>query len=190
MKNMVRWIADAWVDHIWIDAFAACLILVGHVALVLTTSGFDFLGYASTAERRGLYSSAAIVVSLLGAFSGVVIGQAAAGKGDRMKMLKKAGGKPLADNWRSIYLAAITAAAASLAAMAIDVEKPGVAVGAVLIIRWVFEVALLYTVLKFLRLVVLFHPIIESSSLDDSELDEKLSDAAEVTPKWAQRRAG
>jgi hypothetical protein len=192
VKTIVGAIRGFWIDHLWLDWAAAGLMIGVHVVLILRVPGFDFFAYADLGERRGLYSSSAVVVSLLGAFSGVVIGQASSGKGSRITALKKHGAAILADNWRGIYLAAIFAALTALACLLVDVQNAGVAPPVPLAVRWIFEFALIACGIKFLRLTAIFHPIIESAALDDAEKDEPEVEAPSLHPKWArhEKRAG
>lgn len=186
---MLSTVKNYWVDHRWIDPAIAAFLLIIHFCALILSAGFDFFSYASVEERRALYSASAVVVSLLGAFSGVVIGQASSGKGDRMIALKKYGGGALAANWRGIYLAAIFAAVSALFCLLVDVKTTGVATLVPPIARWVFEGTLLLCGVKFLRLTAIFEPIIASSAMDDAEKDDGPQDAPGLHPKWGQGRA-
>jgi hypothetical protein len=179
---------DYWIDHRWVDLLLTSVLIAVHYSLIFFAAGFDFFAYAAVEERRAMYSASAVVVSLLGAFSGVVIGQASSGKGDRLMALKKNGGDELAANWRGIYLAAIFAAISALFCLLVDVGSPGVAIHVPSLARWVFEGALLLCALKFIRLTAIFEPIIASSARDDAEKDASPPDAPVMHPKWDQNR--
>lgn len=181
-------VRDFWFDHLWIDLVLAAGLVAAHLVVVVTTGNLDILAVASLDERRSLYSSSAVVVSLMGAFSGVAIGQVASGKGARIRALKSAAARPLADSWRSIYLAAIASACLALLSLAVDVKGLEGGTPAPFVTRWLFELGLVYCGVKFFRLMTLFHPIIESSAKDDAESDSGPKPALVPTPNWRDRR--
>ncbi|MFJ6454002.1 hypothetical protein [Paenarthrobacter sp. NPDC091669] len=186
MKARLVAAKDYWIDHLWLDILLSCFVVGVHVMLTISASGYDFMSYASRDERRALYSSTAVVVSLLGAFSGVAIAQASSGKGERVTTLKKHGAKSLANNWRSIYLSAIFAAAMALTCLAVDLEGGGIAAWLPIFARWIFEYSLVLCGVKFLRLISIFHPIIESAALDDAEKSDEKAPAVELHAKWGK----
>jgi hypothetical protein len=190
VKALASSIRDFWFDHLWIDLLIAAAIVGAHLATVMLTGQLDILGVAALDERRSLYSASAVVVSLIGAFSGVAIGQVASGKGARIRALKSAAARPLADSWRSIYLAAIASACLALLCLAIDVKGLEGGAAAPFIMRWLFEFGLVYCIAKFVRLMALFHPIIESSAKDDAESDAGLKPALVPSPNWRDKRTG
>lgn len=190
VKALASSIRDFWFDHLWIDLLIASAIVGAHLATVMLTGQLDILGVAALDERRSLYSASAVVVSLIGAFSGVAIGQVASGKGARIRALKSAAARPLADSWRSIYLAAIASACLALLCLAIDVKGLEGGAAAPFIMRWLFEFGLVYCIAKFVRLMALFHPIIESSAKDDAESDAGPKPALVPSPNWRDKRTG
>ena len=189
LKAFVSSARDYWFDHLWVDLLFSGLVVGGHLTIVTLSGRLDVLSLASLDERRGLYSASAVVVSLIGAFSGVAIGQVASGKGARIRALKSAAAKPLANSWRSIYLAAILAAFMALLCLAVDVKAREGGAAAPFVARWLFEFGLVYCGTKFVRLMALFHPIIESSAKDDAESDVGPKPALVPNPNWPGRRA-
>jgi hypothetical protein len=190
VRALASSIRDFWFDHLWIDLLIAAALVGTHLAIVLLTGRLDILSVASLDERRGLYSASAVVVSLIGAFSGVAIGQVASGKGARIRALKSAAAKPLANSWRSIYMAAIASACLALLCLAIDVKGREGGAAAPFVMRWLFEFGLIYCVAKFVRLMALFHPIIESSAKDDAESEAGPKPALVPSPNWRDKRTG
>ncbi|MEC5185486.1 hypothetical protein RCH12_002963 [Cryobacterium sp. MP_3.1] len=181
-------VRDFWIDHLWVDSAVALGLVALHAALVTFYPVTDVFGNAQPADRRAVYSSAAIVVSLLGSFSGVAIGQLGSAKGARTTALKKQGGQILARNWQSIFRTAMLAALVALMALLIDPSVPSAGWGFVLV-RWVFEFALLLAILKFVRLSSLFFEVINLTTQEAAEAEEKLAEAPRPNPNWGNRRA-
>ena len=72
----------------------------------------------------------------------------------------------------------------------IDVKGREGGAAAPFVMRWLFEFGLVYCVAKFVRLMALFHPIIESSAKDDAESDDGPKPALVATPNWRDKRTG
>lgn len=178
---------DFWIDHLWVDLVITAAFLAAHLTLVLAFPVTDILGNALPADRRAAYSAAAIVVSLLGSFSAVAIGQLSSAKGARADALRTHGGVTLAANWRSIFRAGLLAAVTAILALLVD---PSVASAELLpfIARWVFEATMVLAVVKFFRLSSLFSEVIKVASKSASEPEEEaLADAPVARPGWNKR---
>lgn len=181
-------VRDFWIDHLWLDSAIALVLLGLHVGLVILYPVTDIFGNAQPSDRRAVYSSAAIVVSLLGSFSAVAIGQLGSAKGARTTALKKQGGQDLAKNWQSIFRTAMIAALVAL--MALLADPSVVSAGwTFVVIRWVFEFVLLLAILKFVRLSSLFFEVISLTTQEAGEGEEKLAEAPKPNPNWGTRRA-
>lgn len=133
-----------------------------------------------------MYGATAVVVSLLGSFSAVAIGQLSSAKGDRADSLRSQGGTMLARNWRSIFRVAMLAALTSVVALLLDPSTHTTAVVAV-VIRWAFEVAVLLAVVKFIRLSSLFVEVLTVAALSTEDKSDELVDAPVADPHWAKR---
>ena len=189
MKAAIRRVSaavrDFWIDDLWVDFLIVTLILATHVCLVVLTPIFDVFGNALPSDRRAVYAAAAVVVSLLGSFSAVAIGQLGAAKGERTTALKQSGGKLLAKNWQSIFRGAMGAALVALAALLLD---PSVASAnpVHVVVRWIFEAAMLLAIVKFVRLSALFYEVISLTTLEAGEGDSSSSRAAapQPNPNW------
>jgi predicted Co/Zn/Cd cation transporter (cation efflux family) len=182
-------IRDFWIDHLWVDSAVVIVILGAHIMLVILYPVFDVFGHALPGDRRAVYSSTAIVVSLLGSFSGVAIGQLSSAKGSRANALRAQGANLLADNWRSIFHAAILSALLAIVALLLDPSVANTSVVPV-VVRWVFEAGLIFAVVKFLRLSALFYEIITVASISSAEPEHETRAAAPTADQnWSKRAA-
>lgn len=194
MKKLKASARDFWIDHIWIDYVIAAAIVGAHFALALTWPWVDLLGGASAPDRRAVYSAAAIVVSLLGSFSAVAIGQLSSAKGGRADALREVGGLDLAKNWRSIFRTALLCALVALTALLLDPSIPPVLAANAEpppvpgVIRWLFEVTLMLAIVRFVRLSALFVEVMEVASMGNTNGQGELADAPTPNLDWARKR--
>ncbi|MGS0563117.1 hypothetical protein [Microbacterium aurugineum] len=197
LKALVKLSADVrdfWIDRIWLDYVIAAAIVGAHLLLILWWPWLDVLAAASAPDRRAVYSAAAIVVSLLGSFSAVAIGQLGSAKGERADTLREAGGADLARNWRSVFRTALLCALIAIFGLLLDPSNPP-AVTATSpqpltpeIIRWIFEAGLVLAVVRFVRLSALFVEVLEVASLGGTDAPSKLAAPPVPDPDWAKRR--
>jgi predicted lysophospholipase L1 biosynthesis ABC-type transport system permease subunit len=182
-----RSIRDFWIDRLWVDLAIAAVVIGAHMALVLAFSATDVLGNALPVDRRGAYSSAAIVVSLLGSFSSVAISQLSSAKGARADALRKQGAEDLARSWRSVFRTGMVAAVVAIFCLLVDpsvVTDSWVPVAA----RWIFEFCVALSAVKFLRLSALFYEVITLASRDSGESDTNdLATGLKPVPGWNKK---
>jgi len=181
---LVERIREAWINHLSSDLLIAAGIIVVHGVLVLLSGAGDLLGDASPSDRRGVYTSAAIVVSLLASFTGVAIGQLGSAKGSRAKALKSGAPLELARNWTSIFRWGLFAALLAVFGLLVD---PSTHTDAVLpvVARWLFEAGLVTAVIKFLRAGSLFRDVMEITSRDAIDDDDDKKHAAPIiSERW------
>lgn len=172
MKRAGQHVHDWWISHRWSDLGISTIAVGVYGAAIWYWGRYDVLSWLSAADRRGLYSAFAVVVSLTGALSGVAVAQLASAKGPRAMALKKAAGDELAKSWRSIYAGAMGAALLAVLALALDASQPSPVGHNALVARWAFLFGLALGVVKFSRLTALFQPVITASVKDDSESDD------------------
>jgi uncharacterized membrane protein len=177
---------DFWIDHLWLDLVIAAVLLALHYGAARIWPSIDFVGAASPEDRRSVYSATAIVVSLLGSFSAVAIGQLSAAKGERADALREAGGVDLGRNWRGIFRTAMLCALVAIAALLVDPSVPSAEV-LPSAIRWIFEAVLLLAIVRFMRLSALFVEVLEVGSLGSAGKAD-LAPAPTPSPGWADRR--
>lgn len=177
-----------WIDHLWIDLVLVVLVTGAHGLVVALTGRFDVLGWLPATDRRGVYSAAAIVISLVAALSGVAVGQTGSAKGSRIAHIKREAGDQLAATWRSIYRGALTAALIAVMALALDstARHPQGYNGNVA--RWAFEFGLGLAIMKFLRLSTLFHATLLGAARDDADDDNRLAEAPTFDEDWFDRQ--
>lgn len=196
-ERVVTPIREFWIDHRWTDLLIAGFVVGIHALVVWRTGRFDVLSWSEAADRRGVYSAFAVVVSLTGALSGVAVSQLGSAKGPRAKALKRDVGKDLARSWRSIYVGSMGAALLAIIALMLDSTKAIPAgqspVGHnALVAQWIFEFAIVYATMRFTRLTAIFEPMISAFAKDDVDPDEEpLEPALSVDPVAldARRRA-
>ncbi|WP_143459206.1 hypothetical protein [Leifsonia sp. ALI-44-B] len=188
LKAMSSGIRDFWLDHIWTDLVIAGALVTIHLLCVGTWSQVDILGAALPADRRSVYSATAIVVSLLGSFTGIAIGQLSSAKGNRADALRSQGADILARNWRSVFRAAMLSALVAIIALLLDPSKSPEGWLPVAV-RWAFELTLLIAVVKFVRLSSLFFEVlmVAAKSAEDDK-PNKLAPAPEVSKYWANKQ--
>jgi hypothetical protein len=170
---------DIWIDHLWLDLVIVAVLLAIHGALVVLYPAFDVLGNSLPADRRGVYTSTAVVVSLLASFSGVAIGQVSSAKGARSEALKIQAGDVLAKNWRSIFLAGMISAMFALLGLIADPSVVTSGTGPV-VVRWLFESGLLLAAVKFMRLSSLFYEVITLASRSSNDKEEKVHEQLQL----------
>ncbi|MBS1896965.1 MAG: hypothetical protein JSS88_06240 [Actinobacteria bacterium] len=197
MGNVLAYIRDFWIDRIWLDYIIAAGIVGAHLLALQWWPWVDIFAAASAPDRRAVYSAAAIVVSLLGSFSAVAIGQLSSAKGERADRLREAGGADLARNWRSVFRTAMLCALIGIVALLLDPSVPPAVTAAnpqnpaPEIIRWVFEAGLVLAIVRFVRLSALFVEVLEVAALGDSGTSAKLAAPPVPSPDWAKiRRVG
>ncbi|WP_157780375.1 hypothetical protein [Leifsonia xyli] len=180
---------DFWLDHLWCDLVLGAVLATIHLLLVLIWPSMDVLGNAAPADRRAAYTSVAVVVSLLASFSAVAIGQLSSAKGARADALRNQGGVMLAKNWRSIFWAGLATAGVSIAALLLDPSRHTNSAVPV-VVRWVFEFALLVAVVKFARLSTLFNEVLSIAALSAADEDETPG-ASKLTAakRWKDKQA-
>jgi len=187
MQTRKRWdlavLRETWLNHLWIDVVVAAGLLALHMALVSIFGVADILGDAAPQDRRAVYTSAAVVVSLLASFSGIAIGQLSAAKGDRATSLKVQVSRDLARNWSSIFRAGLLAALIAVLALLLD-PSTQITTATPVVVRWAFELALLISVVKFLRASALFQDVMEISAMDAGEKEVTTRPAPEISPRW------
>lgn len=172
-----------WIDHLWVDLLIVGSVISAHVILLAIHPAFDVLGNSLPADRRGVYASAAIVVSLLASFSGVAIGQLSSAKGARAEALRTQGADVLAKNWRSIFLAGMLSAMLAIVALILDPSVVSASVAPV-VARWLFEAGLLLAAVKFFRLSTLFYEVISLTASDAGDEQEVVHEALRPHENW------
>lgn len=182
-----RKIRAFWLDRLWVDFGVAAAIVSLHFVLTRFWPTTNVLGHAIPADRRAVYTAAAIVVTLLGSFSSIAISQLGSAKGARIDALKAQGVSILGKNWRSIFRAGLLSAMISLFALSVDSSDVNAPV--TFPIWWAFEAGVILAVVKFVRLSSLFTEIMEISALSGAEPDDVLADAPEINPDWRNRAA-
>jgi hypothetical protein len=199
MRAITARLRDFWIDHIWLDYVVAGLLLGVHVIAIQRWQWLDVFDSALPQDRRAVYSAAAVVVSLLGSFSAVAIGQLSSAKGERADLLREVGGADLARNWRSIFRSAMMCALIALSALLLDPSMAAAASPAdqlhwnVIVpisVRWLFEASLILMIVRFMRLSALFVEVLGIASMGDSNVSDELAGPPTPTPGWAKRRIG
>jgi len=188
VKKAIGVVRGFWIDHLWVDPSVAAILLGIHMALVWGYPVADLLGNALPADRRSAYSSAAIVVSLLGSFSSVAISQLSAAKGVRADALRRQGAESLARSWRSVFRVGMVAAVVAILCLLVD---PSVVVVNALpvVARWTFEFCVFLATMKFLRLSALFFEVITLAARgSEDDLVEVRGPALKAVPDWPQKR--
>ncbi|MDY7528463.1 MULTISPECIES: hypothetical protein [unclassified Cryobacterium] len=181
-------VRNFWIDNLWFDVVIVVGVLGVHAALILWNPLFDILGSAAPTDRRAVYASAAIVVSLLGSFSAVAIGQLSSAKGARAEALRGHGAESLARNWRSIFRVGMLSALLALLALLLDPSAGSVSAVPV-VVRWLFEAGLVLAITKFLRLSALFYEVITLASSSTADDENALAEAPVVDENWHKRVA-
>jgi hypothetical protein len=174
---------DFWIDRLWVDKVIVAVILAAHAALLFLFPVFDVFGNTLPADRRGVYASTAVVVSLLASFSGVAIGQLSSAKGSRADALRTQGADVLAKNWRSIFRAGMLSAMLAIAALLLDPSVVSASIAPV-VVRWLFEAGLLYAVVKFVRLSSLFYEVLTLAAKSAQDEEEVVHEALVPNENW------
>lgn len=153
----------------WLSRSGADLVIVAVVVSthLLLAWRFDFpalLTGIPVDRRPGLYSAAAVVVSLTGTLASVTVAQYLSGRGERMTYLKQRFPGSLAKTWRAIFLGSVLAVALFLTAYAFDNRAVDWHIG-----TWLFEAGAVLAAFRFVRLAVLFGQLVELIVLDDTD---------------------
>lgn len=162
LSSLVAW----WIDRRWLD-FTLVLVLVGaHYFASEKWSKLDVFGFTEAADRRQAYAAAAILVGLIGAFSGVGIAQLASSTSRRIDKLKELHADELVANWLSIYRGALLSGLVAIICLVLDVKANDWGTKWA---PWMFEAGVVFSVLKFARLGELFRPVITSNLRSEDE---------------------
>ena len=176
-SRLVEW----WIDRRWLDFVAAVAMVATHYALAQKWSVLDVFSFTEAADRRQAYTAAAILVGLIGAFSGVGIAQLASSKTREIERLKELHAEELVSNWLSIYRGALLAGLAAIFCLVLDVKgnKWGTSWA-----PWMFETAVIFAVFKFARLGELFRPVITSNLRSE---DDDVAPPLTFNDNWDQK---
>lgn len=179
MKDVLQHAAEArdgvrewYLSHRWFDLTAAVVATTVYAVIVWWSGRFDVLAWSPAADRRTVYTATAVVISLVGALSGVAVGQVGSAKGPRMAYLKRHAGGELAASWRGIYRGVLLAALLALTALVLDRSVPGEGDHNAVVARWAFLFGLALALTKFARLSALFHDTILGAAQDDASASE------------------
>jgi hypothetical protein len=188
---MTKAISSTRVGGLWSDRpvvdYVAMLVIVGaHLLLVLTTGRADLLLWIDDDQRQVLYQAGAGVVAIVGGLGSIALAVYQALEGVRADAVKRLYATELRRNWLAVTSATGTCALACVIAIAIDhpaAEGAPAATGDPYFARFLFEAAIVLSVLRFIRLLWLFHSMLK---LDEAESrDKPRPPAPPVAPRWA-----
>lgn len=140
-----------------IDTIAAGVLATLHWLLI--SRWFDPWGSITDDSRMVIYQTGAGVVAVVASLSAV--GLATGGAGERRQALRRLYGPELRRNWRAQLLLSVLGATACVVAMVGDGNDHGWA-------PYLFEFALVWTVLRMLRLVWLIDALLALEDADSA----------------------
>lgn len=153
-----------WLSRSGADLLIVPVLLGLHLLLTWAFEYPTLLGGIPVTDRPGLYSAAAVVVSLTGTLASVTVAQFLGGRGERMLYLKKRFPGSLAKTWRAIFLGSVVSVVLFLTAYGFDSRTTGWHIG-----TWLFEAGAILAALRFVRLAMLFGTLVEVIVLDDTD---------------------
>jgi hypothetical protein len=145
---------DELAAHPLIDLLAAAATTAGYFTIsLLWLPSISVLAIADAQQRLAVYAAGAGIMSLIAGFSGTAIAQYGSSSGPVVEALRIHHGRVIRKNWLSIVRWLLVSAIMCLVAMAIDTKtSPRYS-------DYIFTLALMLAVCKFVRLGFLFRLI-------------------------------
>ncbi|GAA1031464.1 hypothetical protein GCM10009557_26920 [Virgisporangium ochraceum] len=168
-------------DRPSLDYLLAGVVVAGHVLIIRQSGSGDFLSWIESDRRSDVYSGSGAVIATLGGLSAIGLAIYQSASGDRSKAIRVLYGNELRRNWRGLLVMAGLSSLLCYLCMALDQEKDPIS------IRFVFEWAMVFAVVRFVRLVWIFDRILQIA-------DRDLTDAPRRTPaapsaRWRRSNA-
>lgn len=160
----------------YIDTVLAMCVVGAH--WLLLNRWIDPWEGIDTGDRMVIYQTGAGIVAVVASLASV--GIATGGAGERRQALRRLYGPELRRNWRALLLLSVLASTACLAAMVGEGTKQ----------PWppyLFEFAVLWTVLRMARLVWLIDALL---AMEDADLATPERAKAAVSSKFKERMKG
>ena len=173
LSSRAEWLAEAT----WSDYVIPALVVGGNAALAVEFQHADVLGWSSLSQRLAVYGTGATVISIVGGLSTVAVSVYLAAGGERARTVRLLHRDALRRNWLALVLGTGLAAALCLVAQAID------GAGGPHYARFVFEFAMVFAAMRFLRLAWLMNAMIRVSDADLT--DQPLPPAPELQGTWS-----
>lgn len=150
--------------HPLIDLLAAAVATAGYFTIShLWLPSISVLAIADLQQRLAVYAAGAGIMSLIAGFSGTAIAQYGSSSGPVVESLRLHHGRVIRKNWLSIVRWLLVSAVLCLVAMSIDTKtSPRYS-------DYVFALALVLAIFKFVRLGFLFRLIMTAVDTQASE---------------------
>lgn len=155
---------DKLAAHPLLDLLAATITTAGYFTIsCLWLPSISVLAIADAQQRLAVYAAGAGIMSLIAGFSGTAIAQYGSSSGPVVEALRIHHGRVIRKNWLSIVRWLLASAIMCLVAMAIDTKtSPRYS-------DYIFTLALMLAVAKFVRLGFLFRLIMTAVDTQVSE---------------------
>ncbi|MER5360066.1 hypothetical protein [Streptomyces sp. NPDC002785] len=173
-------IEDRWAAVLWIDYLLAALAVGIHVLVIRSTGSSDWLSWIDSSQRTDLYAAAAGVVSAIGGLSTIAVSLYTAANGERLRAVRAQHHEELRRSWRSLIQSTALCCLLLLISLSLDREKDPLSC------RFVFEYAMVFAALRFMRLIWLFDHMMQVSDADLVGDDQAAVPVRD--PDWLRRR--
>lgn len=175
-----RNIGDRLAAHPTVDLVVAAAMTISYfLAVRVRAPWIDVLAFADSEQRLAVYAAGAGVMSLIAGFSGTAIAQYGSSSGPVVEALRQVHGPAIRKNWLSIVRCLLVAALMCLIAMVIDTKTdPRYS-------NYLFLIALLIAVTKFLRLSLLFKLIMTAVDVQSNKAQTSQGESYRLQPESA-----
>lgn len=179
MGRRMEWLVGYWSESPWLDYVAAAVVVGAHLLVIEYAGHGDLLNWIDLSQRITVYGTGAAIISIVGGLNAIATSIYVAAEGNRARAVRALYHAELRTNWRALLIGVGLSATACLIAQIVD--DPGAPLSA----RVLFEVAMIFAALRFLRLVWLFDAILRVTNQDLA--DPARVEAPELGPMWRRK---
>ncbi|MEU4834109.1 hypothetical protein [Streptosporangium sp. NPDC023615] len=172
---------DLLIEHPIIDVAIAAALIGSHLTVVLKYEHGDVIGWIKAENRHELYGIGAAVIAIIFGFAAAAVSHYATASGSRAHHAKAEFGAILRRQWMGTLVLPGLSAFACLLALALDLAEGG----GPTIARWIFESAVILSLIKFIRAMYLFQVMLDVTDLDG--IDQGRVPAPNISPAWLDK---
>jgi hypothetical protein len=153
-KDTLSPVADFWSEATWVDYAVTAVLVAAYFGATKLAHGGDQLLSISADQRLAVYGTGATIVSIVGGLSVIAITIYVTANGERVRAVRASYGKGMRRNWRALFVGLGLSALSCLVAQVIDGQHDPLSS------RILFVAAMIFAILRFIRLLWLFDALI------------------------------
>lgn len=166
---------DAWAERPAADLVLSLSVIAVHVVCVWRFSALKMLPWADGSQRLAVYAAGAGMMSLIAGFAGTAIAVYGSASGSVVRELRMVHGAKIRKNWKTIIGWLLISAVLCIVSMVVDAKDSSN------FSEWIFEFAILQSIGKFFRLILVFRLVLQA--VDLVEQDDSEEESLEWIPK-------